>query len=266
MRAAVIQYHVKPGAVQENQKKAEHFLREAKAQGAEIALLPELWNCGFQLEDLLDLAENLKNGPSVRLLQQLAAELELFIFGGSIAEAKEDKYYNTALAINEKGVLVEKYRKTHLFQLGLQEHNHFTPGHKWNFVDLPQIKVGMAICYDLRFPEFVRNLALRGARLLTFPAQWPEVRIKDMDVLMRARAIENQAFLMSANAVGDINGMYHSGHSLIVSPFGDVLADAGETEGIAVADLDLELIEKSSRIDVFGERLRIIDEIDDNLL
>ncbi len=268
MRAAVIQYRVKPGDIKGNCQKAEYFLREARAKGAQIALLPELWNCGYKLDDLPVLAENLKNSPSLKLLQALSAELGLFILGGSIAEVRDGKYYNTALAIDEKGNLVEKYRKTHLFRLGLEEHLHFSAGNQWAFAQLPQIKIGLTVCYDLRFPELIRNLALRGARLITVPAQWPESRIENMLIMLRSRAIENQSFVLSANNTGydEINDLQYCGNSLIVSPFGDILADGGREEGVSLADLDFELIEKAGTINVFNERRRLIDEIDDNLI
>ncbi len=267
LRAAVIQFDIIAGDVAGNRQKAERYLRQAAQEGAELALLPELWNCGYQLEHLDDLAENLR-GPSIQFLRQLAKELHLAIVGGSIAEKKEGRFYNTSPFINRKGELVEKYRKIHLFSLGLMENEFFTPGDEWVLAEQPPFKIGFQVCYDLRFPELSRNLALRGARLLTVPAQWPKARERDWRIFLQARAIENQCFILAANRTGfdDYMSIPYSGASVIVSPFGDFLADGQDQEGAFVADLDEELVEKVARIDVFGDRRRIVDEIDDNLL
>lgn len=268
MRVASLQFHVLPGEVESNKQRAEELIRQAKAKGAEFVLLPELWNCGFKWDELKNMAENLKNSPTLLFMQELASQLGIYIWAGSICEVKDGKYYNTAVAIGKNGEILQKYRKAHLFRIGLQEHLHFEAGNEWAFVDLPEVKIGMAICYDLRFPEFTRNLALRGAKLITFPAQWPLNRIREMRPLIKARAIENQCFIVTCNVTGhdNVNDLSYSGSSMIVSPFGEVLADGGVKEGVVIADLDFDLIPKAAKMDVLGERRRILDEIDDNML
>ena len=264
MRVAVIQFEVHAGDVAYNQKVAESHIRNAKVKGAELVLLPELWNTGYDLENLTKIAEPL-TGKSVKLLQKLANELDIFIIGGSIAEKKEGRYYNTSVVINQKGEIVTKYRKIHLFSFGMHEDQYFTPGDEWVIFDTPWIKAGLIICYDLRFPELIRNLTLRGAELILVPAEWPKVRVENLRVLCQARAIENQCFLISANATGVSSSTEFAGCSMIISPIGEILNEAGCQEGVFLADLDINQIEKiKSKINIFNDRKRIIDEIDDN--
>lgn len=267
MRVAAIQFDIIAGDVEGNRAKAEQYLRQAAAEGAELALLPGLWNCGYILPELERVAETLQ-GPTVRFLQKLAAELKMYIVGGSIAELRDGNYYNTSVLVDPNGDMLKKYRKAHLFKLGLHEKDYFTAGNDWALWDLPQIRLGMTICYDLRFPEMNRNLSLRGARLFTCPTQWPTSRVEDMHLFLRVRAMENHSFYINANACGydAYNQLQYPGRSTIVSPLGKVILEASADPGAYVADLDFELLEKAKHIDVFADRRRILDEIDDNML
>ncbi|MGI6360793.1 MAG: carbon-nitrogen family hydrolase [Bacillota bacterium] len=262
MKAGVIQFDIQGGDVAGNRQKAAKLVIDAAKQGADLVLLPELWNCGYALKYLDELAET-SDGESIKMLQDLAREHEIFIIGGSIGEKKEDKFYNTSVAINQKGEIVQKYRKVHLFSLGLEEHKYFTPGDQWKWVQTPWIKTGMIICYDLRFPEFMRNLVLRGAKLITVPAQWPTARLSDWRVLCQARAIENQCFLLSANRTGVDGEIEYSGGSMIIDSWGKVLVDAQDECGAFVSELDLSLLERN-KTDVLNNRRPILDEIDDS--
>ncbi len=269
MKAAVIQYNIHSGDAKANRGKAAALLAEAGKMGAEIVLLPELWNCGYDLDRLEELAET-SRGLSAKMLQKAAKEQHMFIIGGSIAEKKDGKYYNTSLAINQKGEIVQKYRKAHLFSLGLHEDEYFMAGDEWVQAETPWCKVGMMICYDLRFPEFARNLALRGAKLLTMPSQWPRSRDEARYILCRARAIENRCFVMAANPVGidEGNGFKYAGGSMIIDPYGKILVEGPDEEGVFMADIDfspwLSLDDQSPTIDVFADRRAILDEIDDS--
>ena len=264
MRVAVIQFQIHAGDVAHNQKTVEKYIRLAKEKGAELLLLPELWNTGYDLENLKQIAEPL-TGKSIKLLQKLALELDIFIIGGSISEKKEGRYYNTAVVINQKGEIITKYRKIHLFSFGMHEDQYFSPGDEWVIFDTPWIKAGLIICYDLRFPELIRNLTLRGAELIFVPAEWPKARVDNWRVLCQARAIENQCFLVSANATGVSAGTEFSGNSMIISPIGDILNEGGSQEGVYLSDLNMNQIEEiKSKINIFNDRKRIIDEIDDN--
>ncbi|MCL1874446.1 MAG: carbon-nitrogen family hydrolase [Clostridiales bacterium] len=268
MKAAVIQFDVRPGEVAANRDKALGYLEEAAAQGAQVALLPELWNCGYDLPNLSSLAENLR-GESINLVQKLAVRHKIYVFAGTIAERKDGHYYNTQAVINNKGEIIAKYRKVHLFNPRLGEGKYFHSGDKWALAHTPWGPVGLATCYDLRFPEFSRNLALRGAEMLVFPAQWPGIRLDEWRILCQARAVENQCFVLAANRTGTdmLEGgeFVYEGGSLIVAPNGHILADAGDREGVFPAELDWGLLQAiRQRNNVFADRRPILDEIDDS--
>jgi len=265
LKVGMIQMEVVPGDVAANHARAEDLIRIAAAKGAKVITLPELWNCGYRLEKLESLAEHtdVTKSKSLSLLSRLAAEYGIYIFGGSIAEKKNGKYYNTAVVFNDCGEIIQKYRKAHLFQLGLREPEYFTPGGEWSLVDTPWGRVGLVICYDLRFPELWRNLVLRGAKIIVCPAQWPTARLYSWRALNIARAIENEAFVISTNRTGEDDYLY-PGNSLLIDPRGRLVADGGETEGVLLAELDLDLLaDDVYRLGMIQERRPILDEIDD---
>ena len=270
MIAAVIQYDIRPGKVDENRQKALCHLEQAAAQGADVALLPELWNCGYDLPHLADLAEDL-HGESIGLVQELAKKHRMHVFAGSIAELKDGQYYNTQCAINDMGEMIAVYRKVHLFNPRLDEGKYFRAGDGWTLAQTPWGAVGLALCYDLRFPEFSRNLVLRGANMLTFPAQWPGVRLNEWHILCQGRAVENRCFVLAANRIGtDMleNGEFvYEGGSRIIAPDGRILADAGDKEGAFSAELDWDTLHAiRQRNNVFSDRRPILDEIDNSSL
>ncbi len=263
MRVAAIQYDVQMGNIKENSLRAAELLHQAAANGAELVLLPELWNCGYLLSKLDRLAES-STGPSISMLREIAAKENIFIVGGSIAEKKGNDFYNTSFAIDNNGNIAQKYRKAHLFSHGLMEHQYFKAGNEWGFCEFKDIKIGMTICYDLRFPEFIRNLTLRGAQIITVPAEWPLSRLREWRILCKARAVENSCFVISANAT-DTKEKIYPGSSMIISPIGEVLAELDNRQGVICADLDFSICDEVKRkISVYDDRRRILDEIDDS--
>lgn len=263
-KAAVIQFDITLGRVSLNEKKARALIEEAVANGASMVVLPELWNTGYDLENIANLAQDMR-GSSVKLLQKLSRELGIFIIGGSIAEKKGDKIYNTSLVLNNLGEIIYKYRKVHLFPLGIREGEYLNSGDEWGIFDTPWGRIGLILCYDMRFPAFVQNLVLRGAEMIVVPAQWPALRENHWKVLACARAIENQVFVLTSNKVGkDKTGTY-SGFSQIINPNGEVIADCGNEAGFAIAEIDFsENLKMSGKIPVFSDRRRILDEIDES--
>ncbi len=268
LRAALIQFDVQPGQTAHNENTVQRLVEKSAELGAELVVLPELWNVGYDLRNLAALAQNTQ-GSSARLLAKMAEEYGMYIFGGTIAEQKGDKYYNTALVFNDKGDIIHKYRKLHLFPNGLEEDKYFTAGDEWGLVQTPWGLFGVAVCYDLRFQALIQNLALRGANTIILPAQWPTVRVDHWYLLNQARAIENQTFVLGCNRTGhDASGKY-PGCSVVVDPLGHVLAGGPEAKdaGVLLADLDysrMSSIRKS--IPVYNDRKRIVDEIDDSQL
>ena len=249
---ALAQLDLKPGATEDNFLKAQEAVQQAAEQGAEIVLLPELWASGFDLEQTQVYASSLDEGWFARM-QTLAVENRIGL-GGSLIEESQGHYYNTFVLYDKTGDLLGSYRKIHLFQK-LQEHIHFSGGEKIVVIDSPWGKIGLAICYDLRFPEIFRSCAVNGAELILLVAEWPSRRIEHWKTLLQARAIENQCYIAAVNKVGTSHGAALGGNSAVVTPMGEFLTLGGENEELLQADLDLDEVSKIREwMPVFDDR------------
>lgn len=252
MRAAAVQLNSTNDRAR-NLAAAERLVRAAAAAGAELVALPEKWNLLAGGEELLAGAEPL-GGPSLTAARGWARELGIHLLAGSIAErgeAEGDKAFNTSVLIGPDGEDLAAYRKIHLFDVdaggvSYRESVHEQPGAEAVTAPLGELIAGLTVCYDLRFPELFRILALRGARLLTVPSAFTMATGRDhWEVLLRARAIENQVFVLAPNQVGTAPPHFDSyGRSAIVDPWGTVLATAPDEECFVVADLDLSAQER----------------------
>lgn len=254
MRIACAQMDVLLAEPEKNLTKAKALVRKAAESGADVILLPETLNTGFfPRESLAELAD--KAGRQTKAeLGALAKELGVNLIAGSVADLRDGRVYNTSYVFDRAGECVAAYDKTHLFS-PMGEHEAFTPGE--NVVDftLDGVKCGLVTCYDIRFCELIRTLALRGIDVLFVPAQWPAVRAEHWRTLTRARAIENQIFLACCNGCGTAGETVYGGHSAIYDPWGVVLAAAGEGEEIIAADCDLSIIaDIRSSMHVFADR------------
>ena len=244
MRAAAIQLN-STADKERNLASAERLVRAAAADGAELVALPEKWNLLAGGEEMAAGAESL-DGPSLDAARGWARELGVHLLAGSIAERGDEKAFNTSVLIGPDGDDLAVYRKIHLFDVlagGVEyrESDFEEPGEEIVTAEVGELTVGLSVCYDLRFPELYRILAVRGARLLTVPSAFTAATGRDhWEVLLRARAIEDQAFVLAPNQVGEAPPHYSSyGHSAIVDPWGTVLAMAPEGECFVAADLDL---------------------------
>jgi len=259
MRVAAIQLN-STGEVARNVETAERLVRGAAAQGAELAVLPEKWNLLGDSAALLEGAEPL-GGPTISAARSWARELGIHLVAGSIAERSDDpdKSFNTSILIGPDGELEASYRKIHMFDVDVggvsyRESEHEEPGDEIVTAELvgplEGVTLGMSICYDLRFPELYRILAVRGATVITVPSAFTLETGKDhWDVLLRARAIENQAFVVAPNQIGEAPPHYRSyGRSAILDPWGVVLAQAPDEECFIAADLDLDLQDRVRRM------------------
>lgn len=244
MRAAAVQLNSTrdPKA---NLAAADAGVRAAAADGAELVVLPEKWNVLGSGADLRAGAEPL-DGPAVSWARAVAAELGIDLIAGSVSEAGEPKLRNTSLHIGPDGEIHATYRKVHMFDVTVdgQEYRESAeeePGDELVVTRAGGVEVGLSICYDLRFPELYRTLAARGARILTVPAAFTLATTRDhWEVLLRARAIEDQCFVIAANQIGEAGPLRSGGRSMIVDPWGVVLAVAPDRVGHITADLDLE--------------------------
>ncbi len=250
INAAAIQFNVKPGDPDANLAYVREALIRAAGQGTNLAVLPEMWSSGFDYRNLNELA--LRTAGIVDELLDLSRELKLVIVG-SMPEPNGEKVFNTIYVV-DNGTLAGVYRKIHLFSL-LGEDKAFSGGDRWLLADTSIGKVGVIICYDLRFPELSRRLALEGAQVICVPAQWPKPRQEHWRTLLRARAMENQLFIVSCNACGLIGKLDFFGTSMIINAKGDVLAEAGEEQCEISAGLDMqEMAEWRAQIPCFNDR------------
>jgi predicted amidohydrolase len=244
LRAAVIQLNSNEDKAR-NLAAAERLVREAAADGAELVALPEKWNLLAAGEALLAGAEPL-DGPTLSAAREWARELGIHLLAGSIAEQGAGKAFNTSVLIGPGGEDLAVYRKIHMFDVDVggvsyRESEHEEAGAEVATASLGDLVAGLTVCYDLRFPELYRILALRGAELITVPSAFTSVTGRDhWEVLLRARAIENQVFVLAPNQFGKAPPHFDSyGRSSIVDPWGVVLATAEDGECFVAADLDL---------------------------
>jgi predicted amidohydrolase len=255
MRAAALQLN-STGDKARNVDIAERLVRAAARDGAELVALPEKWNLLGDAATLLAGAEPL-DGETITAARSWARELGVHLVAGSIAERAEghDKSFNTSVLIGPDGEIEARYRKIHMFDVDVggvayRESEHEEPGAEIVTADLggglEGVTLGMTVCYDLRFPELYRILAVRGARVITVPSAFTLDTGKDhWEVLLRARAIEKQAFVVAPNQIGETPPHYRSyGRSMILDPWGVILAQAPDEECFVGAELDLELQER----------------------
>jgi predicted amidohydrolase len=207
--------------------------------GADLVVLPELWTTGaFAFESFGAEAEPLE-GPTYEVMAKAAADAGVWLHAGSIPERDpEGPLYNTSLVFSPAGELAAAYRKIHRFGFDKGEAVLMGRGEQLVTVRLPDTTVGVATCYDLRFPELFRGLVDAGAETLVIPAGWPERRRAHWTLLAQARAVENQAFVLACGTAGTHAGVPQAGHSIVVDPWGEVLAEAGADEEILTVDFD----------------------------
>jgi predicted amidohydrolase len=251
MRAAAVQLNSTDNA-ERNLATADRLTRAAAAVGAELIVLPEKWSVLGSDEQMLGGAESLE-GPAIGWARDTARELGVDLVAGSIAERHPDgdRLSNTSVHVGPDGEPKAVYRKIHMFDVDVggvsyRESEHEEPGSEIVTAPVGELTAGLTVCYDLRFPELFRILAVRGARLITLPSAFTLLTGRDhWEVLVRARAIENQVFMVAPNQVGEAPPQYSSyGRSAIVDPWGVVLAMAPDEECFVIAELDLSAQER----------------------
>ncbi len=252
IRAALIQFDIRLGDVDWNLAMAKKHIARLAQQGARLVLLPEMWTTGFANERIKELSEST---PIVlQDLSEVSRRLSLTIIG-SLPEKVSEGVYNTAYVVDTDGSVAGVYRKVHLFS-PTSEDRYFQPGREAVVATTSLGPIGLMICYDLRFPELCRSLALRGAKIVAVMAQWPALRVAHWNVLLQARAIENQLFILAVNRCGQDGDLVYAGHSRIISPWGEVMARAAKRPATLSAMLDLRLIEQTrNQIPCLKERM-----------
>jgi len=249
---ALAQMHIAFGDTQKNLIQVRSLARQASEKNAQILLLPELWSTSYDLRRSHQLAQ--ENQEILLELYNLTQKYNITI-GGSLLIEKSGAIYNQFLLVDPNERVIATYDKIHLFRL-LEEHVWLSAGDHLQSVDLPWGKAGLAICYDLRFPELFRKYALGGAQFIFIAAEWPAERIEHWRILLRARAIENQMFIAAVNCVGETGDQVYGGASAVVDPAGNILVAATQDRGqLLFADITLDAVEKARKaIPIFKDR------------
>ncbi len=232
MKLLVAQVDVIP----EKEKQIERvfsFIRRLKGE-VDIIALPELWTTGYRLKE---------ESPhtDVSVFSDFAREMNAYLIAGSIYFREGERYFNRSFVFDRSGRLIGEYTKIHLFK-SLDE--VFTAGEIIEPIETEFGKLGIVICYDIRFPELVRKLMLKGAEILFVPAHWPYARIDHWKSLLKARAIENQMYVVGVNRYGREGSILFGGNSLVYSPRGEKIAHLGEGEGYALVDIDIQEVRR----------------------
>ncbi|WP_411342856.1 carbon-nitrogen family hydrolase [Paenibacillus sp. WLX1005] len=252
---SLIQMDIALADPQENIRRAGEWIKRAMnaEQRPDVIVLPEMWNTGYALDRLDGIAEP-EHGPINRWLSETAREHNIVLVGGSISEQRDSGFYNTLYVHGADGQQQAKYDKIHLFKL-MDEEKFMQPGEETALFPLGDVTAAASICYDIRFPELARTLALAGAKVWFVPAEWPNPRLHHWRTLLTARAIENQMYVIACNRVGSDAKSTFFGHSMVIDPWGEVIAESGEEEGILTATIDLDLSDEvRGRIPVFADR------------
>ena len=255
LRVAAVQLDSTPHKA-DNLERAERLVARAASTGADLVLLPEKWNAIGSTETLVANAEPLDGGETVAAMAEWAVRHGITLVGGSITERREgrEKLSNTCCLFDPAGELVAVYRKIHMFDVDVGGHRYREsdaeePGDETVVCEVEGWRLGLSVCYDLRFPELYRILAVEGAEVVTVPAAFTLYTGKDhWELLLRARAVENQCFVVAANVWGTIEGGKATyGRSLIVDPWGVVIATASDEDTVVSAELERALLERIRR-------------------
>ncbi len=249
--AGLIQFDVKTGNIDANMTSMINGIQRLGEKGAQITVLPELWSAGF--DSLSRVNEQAEQTPKIiDKLSDLAKKYRMVI-AGSLPEKSEGHLYNTMMVIDSDGTVAGRYRKIHLFSF-IGEDKVFSAGNQAIMCSTSYGPIGLMICFDLRFPELCRSLALSGARIVIVSAQWPANRIHHWNTLLQARAIENQLFIAAANRVGKDANLSFNGHSQIISPDGKVLAKIIDQTDEAFTEINF------NEVDIVRNRFNCLTE------
>ena len=240
MKVALFQMDLAWENKQANFIKVESLMEKIKDKNIDLVILPELFSTGYTMNSD-SLAEDIR-GETFQFLSHVAQKYNLNILG-SLIEKKGDTPRNSAIVINNKGALIAHYSKIHLPKF-TDEVNHFAAGKELSLFEVKSDTIGITICYDVRFPELFRMLSEKGAQCIITIASWPVERIQHWDLLLRARALENQLFVIGVNRAGVSPSGTYPGHSKIIDPLGNILVEAPEKEDNVVYELDFSEVDR----------------------
>lgn len=247
----------------ETLRRAEGMIREATENGAEIIALPEMFACPYSRKYFKAYAA-LGHEKTLSAMKRWAKENDILLIGGSVPETEDGKVYNTCFVIDGNGAVIARHRKIHLFEIDVpgmrfSEAASFEPGRDITVFDSKWGKIGVAVCFDVHFPELFRAMAVRGARLVILPAQFDAVMgALHWKSLLRCRADDNQIFFAGVSAARNEAFSYKAlGDSMVIDPYGQIIAECDEKEHILYADIDLDMVDEArKRLPVFNHLRR----------
>ncbi|WP_172253697.1 carbon-nitrogen family hydrolase [Saccharibacillus deserti] len=252
-KVTCIQHDVIFGDPEANYVRMEERIDRAMHSNPDVVVLPELWTTGYDLARLDEIADK-EARRTKAFLADISRRYGVHLVGGSIAQRTPAGVFNTLLVYDREGLAAAEYRKAHLFKL-MDEHLYLQAGEQKGLFELGGVRGAGVICYDIRFPEWIRVHAASGADILFVAAEWPLSRLAHWRALLIARAIENQCWVVACNRSGSDPSNVFAGHSMIVGPWGEVVAEAGEEDGFLTAELDMDEVARArGRIPVFEDR------------
>jgi predicted amidohydrolase len=240
IKVAAIQMNCIPGDKKANLNKAKNLVDVAVERGAQLIVLPELFNTGYRVEEMdVELAENIP-GETTNWMHQIAKKHNVYLVGALLEKGMSNGIiYDTAVLVNANG-FIGKYRKTHLWDV---ENTRFAKGEEFPIFETPWGKIGLQICYEVGFPEGARVLTLKGADILIYPSAFGKARLYAWDLATRARALENGAYIIASNRTGTEKGeTIFGGHSRIVDPCGNVIVQAEHEDDVVVTEIDFQKV------------------------
>jgi len=250
---ACIQLDIAFGNPKKNKGNVQLEIENLLEKKPDIIVLPELWTTGYDLTRLDEIADS--NGTDTKkFISELSQRYNVNIIAGSVAKKTESGVTNTMYVCNRQGQIVSEYSKLHLFRL-MDEHLYLQPGETEGMFALEDTVCAGFICYDIRFPEWLRLHACKGAEIMFVVAEWPLPRLHHWRTLLQARAIENQCYVIACNRAGKDPNNTFAGHSMIIDPWGEIICEADEGPGTIIAQIDLDQVkEVRNRIPVFSDR------------
>ncbi|WP_088071840.1 carbon-nitrogen family hydrolase [Gottfriedia luciferensis] len=252
MKIACIQSDVILGESISNFSNMKSKISEAVKENVSIIVLPELWTTGYCLEEI-----NNHTGEQETIISELRSIAKLnnvTLIAGSFPIARENGVTNTLIVISNTGELIKTYDKVHLFQL-MNEHHYLQSGNMDGLFDLNGLPAAGFVCYDLRFPEWIGAHSQKGAKVLFFVAEWPIQRMNHWETLLKARAIENQCYVVACNRVGKDLANTFGGGSTVIDPWGEVLTKGGTNEEIVIGEIDPNKVDEiRGTIPIFEDR------------
>ncbi|MRH43710.1 carbon-nitrogen family hydrolase [Aquibacillus halophilus] len=253
MKIALMQMDISYGNPKLNQDRIVQHFKNITKDKVDLVVLPELWTTGYDLTRLDEIADE-DGTESIQFISNLAKKYHVNIIAGSIAKKTGNQITNTMIVINRKGELIKEYSKAHLFRL-MNEEKHLVEGDDDGIFQLENHRSAGVICYDIRFPEWIRTHMLNDTKLLFVVAEWPKPRIDHWKALLISRAIENQCFVIGCNRVGSDPNNEFGGNSMIIGPWGEMISEAQDTETILYGEIDVEQVDKvRNTIPIFSDR------------